>query len=64
LFQSDFSGFKTDRLPYFLADIYFREGNFQAAIESALGYLPKANRSEVSQLSKVVGEAYFRPATV
>ena len=59
LFQSDFSGFKTDRLPYFLADIYFREGNFQAAIESALGYLPKANRSEVSQLSKVVGEAYF-----
>ena len=59
LFQSDFSGLKTDRLPYFMADIYFREGNYQAAIQSALGYLPKAKRSEVSQLSKVLGEAYF-----
>ena len=59
LFQSDFSGLKTDRLPYFMADIYFREGNYQSAIQSAIGYLPKANRSEVSQLSKVLGEAYF-----
>lgn len=59
LFSADFSGFKADKIAYFLADIYFREGNFEAAIQAALAYLPKANRTEASELNKVVGASYF-----
>ena len=46
-------------LAYFQSDMSFKSGDFEAAIASARQQLPKANRNEVSQLNKIIGESYF-----
>ncbi|HET8829781.1 MAG TPA: tetratricopeptide repeat protein, partial [Pelobium sp.] len=46
-------------LSYFQADMNFKNGNFEAAIKEALEQLPKANRMEISELNKIIGESYF-----
>ena len=48
-----------DRLSYFRADMNFKLGNFQGAIDEALSKLPNANRKEASELNKIIGESYF-----
>lgn len=49
----------SENLSYFQADMNFKQGNFQKAIELGLEQLPKANRNEISQLNKIIGESYF-----
>lgn len=48
-----------ENLSYFQADMNFKQGNFQEAIKLGLAQLPKANRNEISQLNKIIGESYF-----
>ncbi|MFD0860680.1 tetratricopeptide repeat protein [Sungkyunkwania multivorans] len=48
-----------EKLAYFQADMNFKSGNFEKAIELALDYLPKANRKEISEINKIIGESYF-----
>ncbi len=48
-----------DKLSYFRADMNFKLGNFQGAIDEALSKLPNADRKEVSELNKIIGESYF-----
>ncbi|WPY99333.1 tetratricopeptide repeat protein [Christiangramia sp. OXR-203] len=49
----------TEDLSYFQADMNFKLGNFEKAIEQGLQQLPKANRQEIPQLNKIIGESYF-----
>ena len=49
----------SENLSYFQSDMNFKQGNFEKAIELGLEQLPKANRSEISQLNKIIGESYF-----
>jgi len=49
----------TEDLSYFQADMNFKLGNFEKAIEQGLEQLPKANRQEIPQLNKIIGESYF-----
>ncbi|PIV16892.1 MAG: hypothetical protein CO023_02700 [Flavobacteriales bacterium CG_4_9_14_0_2_um_filter_35_242] len=44
---------------YSLADINFKTGHFEKAINLALPLLKKANRTENSPLAKIIGESYF-----
>lgn len=46
-------------LSYFQADMNFKQGNFQKSLELALELLPTANRREISQINKIIGESYF-----
>ncbi len=46
-------------LSYYQADMNFKLGNFEKAIEQGLEQLPKSNRQELSQLNKIIGESYF-----
>lgn len=46
-------------LSYFQADMSFKQGDFQKAVDLGLAQLPKANRNEISQLNKIIGESYF-----
>ena len=48
-----------ENLSYFQSEMNFRQGNFREAIELGLEQLPSANRQEVSQLNKIIGESYF-----
>lgn len=48
-----------EELTYFQADLNFKKGRFELAIELAKAQLEKNNRSEVSELSKIIGESYF-----
>lgn len=48
-----------ENLSYFQSDMNFKLGNFDKAIELGLEQLPKANRNEISQLNKIIGESYF-----
>jgi len=48
-----------ERLSYYQADMNFKLGNFQQAIDQAEKQLPKADRREVSELNKIIGESYF-----
>lgn len=48
-----------DKLIYFQADLNFKKGRFELAIELAKSQLDKKNRSEISELSKIIGESYF-----
>src|SRR5690606_41502849 len=48
-----------ENLSYFQADMNFKQGNFEEAIKLGLAQLPKANRNEISQLNKIIGESYF-----
>ena len=48
-----------EKIGYFQADMNFKLGNFQKAIEVGEAQFPKANLEEKSELSKIVGESYF-----
>ncbi len=44
---------------YYLADMNFKLGKFEKALELGEPLLAKTKREELSQLSKIVGESYF-----
>ena len=48
-----------EKMGYFQADMNFKLGNFQKAIELGEAQLPKSNAVEKSELSKIIGESYF-----
>jgi TolA-binding protein len=48
-----------EKLSYYQADMNFKLGNFEEAITLAKQQLAKADRSEVSELNKIIGESYF-----
>ena len=48
-----------EKLSYYQADLNFKLGNFKKAIELATERLDKSDASEVSELSKIIGESYF-----
>ncbi|WP_350287713.1 tetratricopeptide repeat protein [uncultured Croceitalea sp.] len=48
-----------EKLSYYQADLNFKLGNFEKAIEMAEKQLPKSDRREVSELNKIIGESYF-----
>ncbi|WP_224490838.1 tetratricopeptide repeat protein [Robertkochia flava] len=49
----------SSNLSYYQADMNFKLGNFDKAIALAKEQLPKADRKEISQLNKIIGESYF-----
>jgi len=49
----------SENLSYFQSDMNFKLGNFQKAVDLGLEQLPTANRNEISQLNKIIGESYF-----
>ena len=48
-----------EKLSYYQADLNFKLGNFNKAIEMAQKQIPKSDRREVSELNKIIGESYF-----
>jgi len=52
------ASFKTD-VSYYLADMNFKLGNFEKAIEYGLPLLKKSRGLEHSEVSKIIGESYF-----
>lgn len=46
-------------LSYFKADLAFKSGDFEEAIRQAKEQLPTADRKEISELNKIIGESYF-----
>ncbi|MEH1009101.1 tetratricopeptide repeat protein [Winogradskyella sp. ECml5-4] len=48
-----------EKLSYYQADLNFKLGKFEKAIELAQEQLPKSNAAEKSELSKIIGESYF-----
>ncbi|MDP3313151.1 tetratricopeptide repeat protein [Lutibacter sp.] len=52
------SSFKTD-VSYYLADMNFKLGKFDKALEHGLPLLSSAKGLEHSEISKIVGESYF-----
>ncbi len=48
-----------EKLSYFKADMNFKLGNFQKAIDLSEKELPNADRKEASELNKIIGESYF-----
>ena len=48
-----------EKLSYFQADMNFKLGNFQKAIDLGLVAMPKSNATEKSELNKIIGESYF-----
>ncbi|WP_431163532.1 tetratricopeptide repeat protein [Flagellimonas beolgyonensis] len=48
-----------EKLSYYQADLNFKLGKFDEAIDMAKKQLPKSNREEVSELNKIIGESYF-----
>lgn len=52
------TSFKTD-VSYYLADMNFKLGNFEKAIEYGLPLLEKSRGEEHSEISKIIGESYF-----
>jgi TolA-binding protein len=48
-----------EKLSYFKADMNFKIGNFEKAIELSKKELPNADRKEISELNKIIGESYF-----
>jgi TolA-binding protein len=52
------ASFKTD-VSYYLADMNFKLGNFEKAIEYGLPLLEKSRGIEHSEISKIIGESYF-----
>ncbi len=49
----------SENLSYFQSDMNFKLGNFEKAIALGLEQLPTADRGEISQLNKIIGESYF-----
>jgi TolA-binding protein len=50
--------FKT-KVSYYLADMNFKLGKFEKALEHGKPLLKKAKRLEHSEISKIIGESYF-----
>jgi len=50
---------KKEDLTYFQADMNFRLGRFNQAIDLAKKALENSNEAEKSELSKIIGESYF-----
>ncbi|MGB3776432.1 MAG: tetratricopeptide repeat protein [Leeuwenhoekiella sp.] len=48
-----------EELSYFKSDLAFKSGNFEEAIAQAKEKLATADRREVSELNKIIGESYF-----
>ncbi len=48
-----------EKLSYYQADLHFKLGKFEEAIKLAKEQLLNSDRSEVSQLNKIIGESYF-----
>lgn len=48
-----------DKLSYFQADMNFKTGEFQKAIDEGKSQLAKSNAREKSELNKIIGESYF-----
>ena len=48
-----------ENLSYYQADLNFKLGNFQKAIDLAKEQIPTSDANEVSELSKIIGESYF-----
>lgn len=48
-----------EKLSYYQADMNFKLGNFKKAISLAKEQLPKADRKEISELHKIIGESHF-----
>lgn len=48
-----------EKLSYYQADLNFKLGKFEEAIDMAKKQLPKSDRQEVSELNKIIGESYF-----
>ena len=48
-----------EKLSYYQADLNFKLGNFEKAIELAKERLGESDESDLSELSKIVGESYF-----
>jgi len=48
-----------EKLSYFQADMNFKLGNFQKAIDLGLVAMSKSNALEKSELNKIIGESYF-----
>ncbi len=48
-----------EKLAYYQADLNFKLGNFQKAIDLSLAQMSEADESEQSELSKIIGESYF-----
>ncbi|SDQ52762.1 tetratricopeptide repeat protein [Flagellimonas zhangzhouensis] len=48
-----------EKLTYYQADMNFKLGKFEEAIDLAKKQLAKSNRQEVSELNKIIGESYF-----
>jgi len=48
-----------EKLSYYQADLNFKLGKFEKAIELAKERLDESDDTEVSELSKIIGESYF-----
>jgi tetratricopeptide (TPR) repeat protein len=48
-----------EKLSYFQADMNFKLGNFQQAIDLGEKAMPKSNDIEKSELNKIIGESFF-----
>ena len=48
-----------EKLSYYQADMNFKLGNFQKAIELGEKAMPKSSALEKSELNKIIGESYF-----
>lgn len=48
-----------EKLSYYQADLNFKLGKFEKAIELAKTKLDSSDENEVSELSKIIGESYF-----
>ncbi len=48
-----------EKMSYFQADMNFKLGKFEKAIELGLIAMPKSTAIEKSELSKIIGESYF-----
>ncbi|MGB5981257.1 MAG: tetratricopeptide repeat protein [Nonlabens sp.] len=47
------------KLSYYQADLNYRMGNFDEAIELAKEQMPKSNRTEQSELNRIIGQSLF-----
>ena len=48
-----------EKLSYFQADMNFKLGNFQKAIDLGVKAMTQSNEMELSELNKIIGESYF-----
>jgi len=48
-----------EKLSYYQADLNFKLGKFEKAIELGKSQLDKSNNEELSELNKIIGESYF-----